>query len=287
MRKSLTCLATLSLSLLATPALAQTASSSGYALGANETVKVGGITTATVSIGPVAATSGSAPPDYNVSNSVASVQEAASLTTGLTGLSQRVETGLLSSNSTGTATGASATATVNDLAAGIGLTVINDPRLAGLFSIGATTIQSQSTASSLGGLSATGSTTIEGLVIGGSVLSGLNINASLFSNPDPNTVLFDLGGLFIILNEQIMEGDGLTSLGITTNAIRVGFNNFALGTGVANGNLIIGQSRASVTAAVAAVPEPATWAMMLLGFGVIGATFRRRRRSLTLAMAPA
>lgn len=33
------------------------------------------------------------------------------------------------------------------------------------------------------------------------------------------------------------------------------------------------------TAAVAAIPEPTTWAMMLVGFGMIGATARYRRRS--------
>ena len=36
----------------------------------------------------------------------------------------------------------------------------------------------------------------------------------------------------------------------------------------------------------AAVPEPATWGMMLLGFGVMGVSLRRRRRSLpSLAQA--
>lgn len=33
---------------------------------------------------------------------------------------------------------------------------------------------------------------------------------------------------------------------------------------------------------VAAVPEPGTWAMMLVGFGAIGATMRRRHRESTL-----
>jgi len=32
---------------------------------------------------------------------------------------------------------------------------------------------------------------------------------------------------------------------------------------------------------VAAIPEPATWAMMLIGFGICGAALRRRRRLIT------
>ena len=34
-----------------------------------------------------------------------------------------------------------------------------------------------------------------------------------------------------------------------------------------------------------AVPEPATWAMMLLGFGAVGVSLRRRRRTKTLLQA--
>ena len=34
-----------------------------------------------------------------------------------------------------------------------------------------------------------------------------------------------------------------------------------------------------------AVPEPASWAMMVGGFGLIGGTMRRRRRKLTVAFA--
>ncbi|WP_338502854.1 choice-of-anchor P family protein [Sphingomonas kaistensis] len=280
MRKALFFVATLGLSLATTPALAQTASSSGYALSANETVRVGDVVTATVNIAPVAASSGTAPPSYNTSNSVASVNQSTTLTSGILGVTERVQTGLLTSNATGTSIGATGTATINSLAVGVGSSLISDPRLASLLSIGATTIQSQSTASSLGGLTASGTTTIEGLVIGGSLVSALNINTALFANPDPNTILLNLAGLSVILNEQILSGDGTSSLGITTNAIRVSFNNFALGTGLLNGDLIVGQSRASVTAGVAAaVPEPSTWAMMLLGFGAIGFAMRRRRSS--------
>ncbi|MBB4618343.1 PEPxxWA-CTERM sorting domain-containing protein [Sphingomonas abaci] len=39
------------------------------------------------------------------------------------------------------------------------------------------------------------------------------------------------------------------------------------------------------TLAAAAVPEPATWAMMLLGFGMIGAAARYRRRGVAVTYA--
>jgi PEP-CTERM motif len=43
-----------------------------------------------------------------------------------------------------------------------------------------------------------------------------------------------------------------------------------------------GLSNASLYANVAAVPEPATWAMMLFGFGMTGFSMRRRRGARTL-----
>jgi hypothetical protein len=45
-----------------------------------------------------------------------------------------------------------------------------------------------------------------------------------------------------------------------------------------------GSVTADITAATAAVPEPASWGLMILGFGMAGAMFRRRRRAITLAI---
>jgi len=50
----------------------------------------------------------------------------------------------------------------------------------------------------------------------------------------------------------------------------------------ANGNpALVANSRAQIS--VGGVPEPSTWAMMLLGFGAIGAGMRRRRRMTAIA----
>ena len=260
-------LAAICLGLWGSAASAQTASSSGFALDVNQTVTAPLATTVTVDIGPLAQTSGTAPPDYNVSNSVASVNQSIALTSGPIVFSENLSTGLLSSNSMGTATGAQATATVDNLSLGIGST----PFLSALFSISATTIESFSQADAIGGLS--GTTTIEGLVLGGSIFGGLVIDGSLFINPAPNTVLFSGGGLTITLNEQILSANG-----ITTNAINIGFDDFLLGTELKDGSIIIASTSASVTqGANGAVPEPATWAMMLIGFGAVGVSMRRRK----------
>lgn len=268
MSRFTTLIAACCLALSGTAAVAQRASSSAYGLSANEQVSAGGVVNANASVGPISQASGAAPPSYDDSNTVASVSQNAALTTGITGVTQSLQTGILTSSASGTATGAQATATVNNLQ----LTESQAGLLTSLLGLGATTIQSHSEASSLGGLSASGSTTIEGLTLYGLLTGGLTIDASLYVNPAPNTVLLSIAGLSIILNEQSMLGDGINSLGISTNAIDVTFNNFALGTNVLNGNIIVGHSQA-----MAAVPEPASWAMMLLGFAGIGFVARRRR----------
>jgi hypothetical protein len=50
----------------------------------------------------------------------------------------------------------------------------------------------------------------------------------------------------------------------------------------ANGDYLLGSGTS--TFAIASVPEPSTWAMMILGFAGIGAmTYRRRKQSVALA----
>ncbi|HEX8421224.1 MAG TPA: PEPxxWA-CTERM sorting domain-containing protein [Sphingomonas sp.] len=41
----------------------------------------------------------------------------------------------------------------------------------------------------------------------------------------------------------------------------------------------------SVTSSVAAVPEPATWAMLLVGFGMMSASMRYRRKNIAVSFA--
>lgn len=254
------------------PLLAQTASSSAYGLSVDQTAAVPGTIGASVVVAPVAPSSGSAPPDYNVSNSVASVNGSANLFTAPATIGQQVGSGLITTSASGTASAAQATATTNDFLYAL-------TGLSSLLNVSATTIQSFSQANSAGGLDASGSTLIEGLLVSGSLLGGATIDGSLFVNPSPNTILFSGGGIEIILNEQIFGGDGISGTGITTNALRIGFDQALLGTGLVNGDIIVGHTEAfaSVGGAAGAVPEPSTWAMMLLGFGAVGASLRRSK----------
>jgi hypothetical protein len=272
-------IAAVALGLASSPALAQTASSSAYNVSVNQTVTSPTGAEATVTVAPIGAVSGAAPPSYNVSSSIASANETATLSgTSLAGFQEAISTGLLLTNANGTAFAAEATATINAFDFGITSNTAVIPL--SVLSLSATTIQSYSQANSTGGLDASGFTTLEGLTLGGSALGGLTINGSLFSNPAPNTVLFSGGGLSIILNEQLLSGDGMTNIGISTNAIAIRFADFALGTDVKDGSVIIGHTQAAAAVGGnAVVPEPAAWATMLLGLGAVGHLLRRRRLS--------
>ncbi len=106
-----------------------------------------------------------------------------------------------------------------------------------------------------------------------------------------------ISGLFAIANNPyyyittgptFLDGSGVRfNAGAATNIAFFHQDGVDANTYRVNGNGTIsafGPATSSRLGAVAAVPEPSTWAMMLVGFGGIGATMRRRRRQ-TLALA--
>jgi len=115
-------------------------------------------------------------------------------------------------------------------------------------------------------------------------------NTTLTINAASSTAFGDLlgtdltGSIKIVLNEQIVTGDGITSRGIEVNALHVTFNSVgaeffnALGlnfddTNLATGEIIVANSEAFL--ACNAIPEPSTAGLALAGMGVLG--LRRRR----------
>jgi uncharacterized repeat protein (TIGR01451 family) len=188
-----------------------------------------------ITSGPLPTASGTAPPAYTDSGSLASVS-VSSLLTG-----QILQTGLLEVNAASTVPGSdnvSADATVNDLE-------ILIVELLQLLTISANTVQSTADISGTCGdtLTATGTTTIEDATVGGTLGVGLSISV----NPAPNTVLLNLSGITVILNEQIIGGDGVNSRSLTVNAIRISLDNVLLtAIGTLSGDIIISQSQAQL-----------------------------------------
>ncbi len=188
-----------------------------------------------IDLGPIAPSSGSAPPDYSDSDTVLS----ASLSSGSTG--SILSTGVLSTAASSDIANdtTSSNATVDDLSVSI-------VGLLPLLTIGADTV---STTAEVSGscsdetLTATGTTTLENAGAGGTLGIGLTIS----SNPPPNFELLNLLGIRVVLNEQIVTGDGVNSRGITVNAIRIDLTNTILSLiGALSGDIVIAQSQAEV-----------------------------------------
>ena len=82
------------------------------------------------------------------------------------------------------------------------------------------------------------------------------------------------------------EGSNLTVTGLSFGAGSGWSGTFAGAIDNVNFSFANGpQGNFNFEVAAAAVPEPGTWAMMLVGFGMIGGTVRYRRRKTTLAIA--
>jgi hypothetical protein len=92
---------------------------------------------------------------------------------------------------------------------------------------------------------------------------------SVIVNGTPLTITRTAGGL--------IESSGTSNVNIFSGQL----NNITV-TGVSRG---LGSYGGNLTFIPTAVPEPGTWAMMLLGFGAVGVSMRRRRRSTAMLQA--
>lgn len=226
---------------------------------------------ASLTLGTASGTAGAA---YNVDNTLLSINQGLGL--GNTGLiNQGISTGVAKATAVSNGTTGSATASINGL--GLNLTALGITSL-GLNS-GLITSNTIFDGTTLSGTSSIANLTLSTL------LGSLPLDAGLLASTAANRTLVDILGLKVTLNEQIgsdMTANGIDTRSLTTNALHLSYKDFAIGGGLLSGDIIIGQSQVSV--AQAAVPEPATWAMMIVGFGMVGGVLRRQQRQ-TRALA--
>jgi hypothetical protein len=131
-------------------------------------------------------------------------------------------------------------------------------------------------------------------------LSILNGSYEITFSSGMRAVTFLIGGLdsynSVVLNfvgggSQILNGReiiGLSNVGAPTNSGESGLVRYDFApAGPAVSSIVFGSTQAAfeIDDVVAAVPEPATWLMMILGFGLVGAGLRRRRGVSNLATA--
>lgn len=96
--------------------------------------------------------------------------------------------------------------------------------------------------------------------------------ASQNNNIDFTSVTFN-GTSFDIASSGDIEFRFLQGLAISPGLQTLGISGISGGNGSYAGTFSV--------ATLAAIPEPASWAMMLIGFSAVGSTLRRRRRQTT------
>jgi len=233
------------------------------------------------SVGPVAPVSGRTAPGYNLGNSAASLAATVGLGSngGVTATLDLGSGGIATAASAdGTTpfdtTSGSASATLNNLA--INLFTSSGGPTTSILALTAGQVQSVTTVDKLGGTTS---------LAGGSLFSNLALSVngssafSLGSNAQvaPNFVAFNQNGLKVTLNQQFTSNFDSTRV-LITNAIGISFTNYLLDGRSLSGSITVGQSLAElIDSSGDPVPEPASWAQMLAGFGLAGAAARRRR----------
>lgn len=248
------------------PASAAVVSASSVAFGETLT-----LVTAPPLVAPVTLTSpqqpvasGTAPAPYNVTQTAIPLAVGTVLSTGtLTSTAASNVDGLAGARSV------NASSTVQNLAISI-LTVL------GLTAD--SVFSSADISGSPGALTPLATTTIANLRLAGALVPTGVIA--------PNTVILNAAGVKVTLNEQTLTGAGTNDQALLVNAIDISIANATqpvVGsltgeTQLLNGNILIGQSRASLTAVADNTPVPEPASMLLLATGLFGIALCRTRR---------
>ncbi len=129
---------------------------------------------------------------------------------------------------------------------------------------------------SIGGVSVGGGSTTGSNILLTNLMTGQNVsyNPLFVGNDNTTTANGDIQN-----SARLTFGflSGVVFNANTNNTYRIDLS--------AGGNTVTSFAQFGTGAQVAAVPEPATWAMMLIGFGGIGVSLRRRKRSTGLLQA--
>jgi uncharacterized repeat protein (TIGR01451 family) len=251
--------------LLGSPALlAQDAAGSAFGESVDLAIKVDpllSLATVEAKSGPTPMVSASTPPPFAVSDSLLSVDVDANLK--LVGILPAIavgilETGLLEVSTSGdTSPQSDSSASVADV--NLELLGVPDlplvPEIPVMFGLDADAVTS--TASATGSCGSTLTVSGSSNLVNASVISDLadlvGIDAGVLASPPANFILLEvnlLGGhIRVVLNEQIETGDGISSKGITVNAVHVTINQLPLAGIITDvtGDVIISQSKAEVT----------------------------------------
>ena len=133
----------------------------------------------------------------------------------------------------------------------------------------------------------------------GNFLSVLNGSYQIAFSSGVSVVSFLIGGLdsynsvtlnFVGGGTQTLTGReviGLNPVGAPTNSGETGRVTYDFGSGPKLSSISFNSSQPAfeIDDIVAAAPEPSTWLMMILGFGLVGGALRRRRNEGSLAAA--
>ena len=112
---------------------------------------------------------------------------------------------------------------------------------------------------------------------GGDATGGTSgFTTGLFGRIQGGKLVWDNGGVF-----TLNYGSG--GSGILTVQLTDALFNKGIFWGTTPGEKHGGYVDATFTLTQSAVPEPATWAMMITGFGLVGAAMRRRQRAVVTA----